>query len=116
MQPAEESTDTSRALFRRRLKESREKLGMNQAELAAKAGLTPSAISQFEAGDREPNFGSLVKLAKSLEVSPSYLSGTEEYDLDPAMRAFYREHQELSEQDVQLLRTMAMSLKNYKKT
>lgn len=97
--------------FAKRLRDHRKRRGLTQAELAAAAELTASAISQFETGDREPTFSSLVKLARALEISPSYLSGLEEYDLEPSIRAFYREQQELSDADRELLKTIAAGLK-----
>jgi transcriptional regulator with XRE-family HTH domain len=100
-----------RHLLSKRLRELRGKKDLTQADLAELAGLTASAISQFESGVREPNFSSLVKLARALDVSPSFLSGLEEYDLEPEIRAFYREHQELSEGDRAVLRLMAARLR-----
>lgn len=105
------STEKAGRLFAKRLRERRNEKGWTQAELATKAGLTASAISQFETEEREPAFSSLVKLARALEVSASFLSGLEEYDLDPSIRAFYREQQELSDADRDLLRTIAADLK-----
>ena len=98
-------------LFQNRLRQARKKRGMTQAQLAKGAGLTASAISQFESGDREPSFSSLVKLARALEITPSYLAGLEEYALDPEIRALYREQQELSQEDLEVLRTVAAQLK-----
>lgn len=94
-----------------RLKEAREQKGLSQRSLADEAGLTPSAISQFEAGKREPSFSSIVKLARALGVSPSYLSGLEEYDIDPEIRAMFREFSDLDEGDLAVLRTVAAELR-----
>lgn len=105
------SNEKAGRLFAKRLRQRRKGKGWTQAELASKAGLTASAISQFETEEREPTFSSLVKLARALEVSPSFLSGLEEYDVDPSLRAFYREQQELSDADRDLLRSIASDLK-----
>lgn len=105
------STQDAARLFAQRLREMRKDRNLTQERLAKKADLTASAISQFETGEREPTFSSLVKLARALEVSPSYLAGLEEYDIAPAFRAFYREHQGLSERDLKMLKAMAAQLK-----
>lgn len=103
--------DQEQAQLASRLKEAREEQGLTQRELAEKAGLTASAVSQFEGGKREPSFNSMVKLARALEVSPSYLSGLEEYDVDPEIRAMFREFSDLDEADLDLLRTVAAGLR-----
>ena len=55
--------------FRTNLKEIRLFLGMSQGDLAKRTGLTPSAISHFETGQREPLVGNLIKLADALSVT-----------------------------------------------
>lgn len=103
--------DQDHAQLASRLKEAREEQGLSQRALAEEAGLTPSAISQFEAGKREPSFGSIVKLARALELSPSYLSGLEEYDIDPEIRAMFREFSDLDKGDLAVLQTVAAELR-----
>ncbi len=46
----------------------RGELGLTGAQLAGRAGLTPSAVSQIETGKRTPNSASVVKLAEALGV------------------------------------------------
>lgn len=95
MTPVEE-----REIFAQRLKETRDERDWTQSRLAEEAGLTASAISQFESEDREPSFGSIVKLAHALEVSPAYLAGLEEYEAtDEETRALLRELKGLSKKD-----------------
>lgn len=107
MTPAEEQR-----IFAQRLKKLRKKRGWNQSDLASEAGLTPSAISQFESGDREPRFSSIVKLAHALEASPAYLAGLEEYETeDEEMRALLRETKDLSEHDRRALKLFAAHLR-----
>jgi len=55
--------------FAGRLKALRAAAGLSQSALAERAGLSVSAVRQFEYGRREPAFGTLVKLAKGLGVS-----------------------------------------------
>jgi transcriptional regulator with XRE-family HTH domain len=47
-----------------KLKEFRERAGLNQTEVAMKLGFTQSAVNQYENGKRTPNFETLVKLAE----------------------------------------------------
>jgi transcriptional regulator with XRE-family HTH domain len=53
----------------------RERRGLTQAELGAKAGIAPGAVSHFETGQRVPSIESLVKLADALECSVDSLLG-----------------------------------------
>lgn len=62
-------------VFPARLRGAREKRGLNQAELAKRAGLQDSAISHFETGTRKPSFDTLRRLADALNVTTDYLLG-----------------------------------------
>lgn len=62
-------------MFPGRLRAAREKRGLNQGELASRAGLQASAISHFETGTRKPSFDNLRRLADALEVTTDYLLG-----------------------------------------
>jgi transcriptional regulator with XRE-family HTH domain len=55
----------------------REALGLTGAQLAAKAGMAPSAVSQIETGKRTPSSTSVLKLAYALgvEVGELYPKG-----------------------------------------
>jgi len=57
----------------RRLKESRQKLGLTQEQLAERAGLHYSYIGQVERGDKNPSLKSLYRLAGALNVGIDYL-------------------------------------------
>jgi transcriptional regulator with XRE-family HTH domain len=63
------------AAFIERLRTAREYRGLNQGELAIRAGLQPSAISHFETGARKPSFDNLRLLADTLDVTTDYLLG-----------------------------------------
>lgn len=63
------------AIFAVRLREARERQGLNQAELAQRAEMQPSAIAHFEANRRKPSFENVRRLAKALDVSSDYLMG-----------------------------------------
>lgn len=51
----------------------REELGLTGAQLAKRAGLAPSAVSQIETGKRSPSSTSIIKLAAALGVEPGDL-------------------------------------------
>ena len=62
-------------VFPERLRTAREKRGLNQGDLAKRAGLQGSAISHFETGARKPSFDNLRRLADALDVTTDYLLG-----------------------------------------
>jgi transcriptional regulator with XRE-family HTH domain len=62
-------------IFPERLRAARETRGLNQGELATRAGLQPSAISHFETGTRKPSFDNLRRLADALDATTDYLLG-----------------------------------------
>lgn len=55
-----------------RLKTVRERLGMSQADLAHKAGVSPGAIGNLEAGTRKTS-RALLEISKALGVRPQWL-------------------------------------------
>jgi len=57
--------------FGERLRELRRAAGLSQPRLAKAAGVSVSAVRDFEQGRREPTFGTLVKLAAGLGLSLS---------------------------------------------
>lgn len=62
--------------FKERLKEKRKALGMSQAELAARAGVTSRTIQNYELGSRKPqNMEVVQKLADALNTTTDYLLG-----------------------------------------
>ena len=67
-----ESTTPS-DIFPQRLRAARELRGLNQSDLARRAGLQASAISHFETGGRKPSFDNLKRLADALDVTTDYL-------------------------------------------
>jgi len=77
----------------------REELGLTGAQLAVKAGMAPSAISQIETGKRNPSSTSVMKLAAALsvEVGELYPKGARQLSLEE-MPTFSRE--DLSEAEL----------------
>jgi transcriptional regulator with XRE-family HTH domain len=64
--------------IKNRIIKMRKELGLNQTELAKKAGLQPPAISQYESGLRNPSYDALVKLSHAFNTKVDYLvSGVE---------------------------------------
>lgn len=61
-----------------KIKTIREQLGMTQAELARKLGLTRSSINGWEMGLSVPSTQYIVELAKLFRVSTDYLLGMEQ--------------------------------------
>ena len=82
-----------------KIKQCRENQGLSMTDLAKKTGMTISAISQFESGDRAPSLESLDKLADALEVSVDYLMGREEKISDENLSAMFRGLQNMTEED-----------------
>lgn len=81
----------------------REQLGLTGAQLAAKAGMVPSAVSQIETGRRSPSSASVVKLAEALGARPGDLfpADTQPSLAEGEMEAALRE----AEDSMYLLRT-----------
>lgn len=68
-------------IFNERLKKSRLKGGLTQEELAKQINISPSAISLYESGEREPNLQTLVTIAKELNVTTDYLLGLSDINI-----------------------------------
>lgn len=62
-------------IFGERLKKIRQKRGVTQESLAKIVSISPSSISLYERGIREPNLSMLISIAKALDVSTDYLLG-----------------------------------------
>lgn len=57
----------------RRIGALRRERGLSQAQLAARLGISASAMGMYEQGRREPSADMLVALARELGVSTDYL-------------------------------------------
>jgi len=63
----------------KKLRNLREELGMNQAQLAKNTGLSHGLIGQLERGKVQPSLKTLEKLSNVLNVSPCYLVSEEDH-------------------------------------
>lgn len=75
MRPAERLRAVPSATFGATLRGLRERRGMSQGELARRAGLTPSAVSNYESARRGTHLArdTVLLLASSLDVDPGPL-------------------------------------------
>ena len=103
--------------FSARLRTAREKRGLNQGDLANRAGLQASAISHFETGTRKPSFDNLKRLADSLDVTTDYLLGrvTDDQALAGADK-LHRHLDNLTTDDLEMAEDFLMMLSKKAKT
>ena len=105
----------------KRIKSKRVDAGWSQTELAKRAGITPSALSQIESGDRFPSTVVVHKLAKALSTSVDYLIGNRtEEDLsdllhDEKVEILFRTFKELSKKDRGFILRQIDALRPHKK-
>jgi len=93
--------------FPARLRDARELRGLNQGELADKAGMQASAISHFETGGRKPSFDNLRRLADALDVTTDYLLGrAKEVGAVAAADRIHRHLQHLQASDMEFAEDM----------
>lgn len=64
-------------VFSERLKELRQKKGLTQQEIADLLHVNRVTYTNWEKGNREPNFETIIKIADLLEVSLDWLFGRE---------------------------------------
>ena len=72
----------------------RRERGLTQAELAARLGISKSAVSMYECGNREPELDLLRAMADLFGVSESVLLGRPESDLvnaDPELTEYLQQ-------------------------
>lgn len=63
-----------------KIKATRKKSGLSQAEFANLCGISQSALAFWETGKRKPKYEQLVKISKIFDVSIDYLIKDEEAD------------------------------------
>ena len=57
-------------------------LGLSQAELAKRAGVSLRQLARYEAGEQQPVLSAAVELANALNISLAQLAGQVSHDLD----------------------------------
>lgn len=62
-------------IFRSRIKETREEIGLTQTKVAAELQITQSAYAKYELGTVEPNINTIEKIADLYDVSTDWLFG-----------------------------------------
>ena len=79
--------------FPTRLKELRQSREITQSDLADILNVGSNTISQYETGNREPCFASLLRISEYFGVSVDYLLGISEFhDQPPVERMFFGDH------------------------
>lgn len=98
-----------------KIKELRIARNMTQTELSDKLGISRQALANYEAGRREPDNETLIKIADILGTSiDNLLDRVPLTETDDFTYALYNEMRELSEEDKQQLINMARFLKSQK--
>ena len=85
-----------------RIKECREAAGLSQKSLADLVDVTPSAVNQYEKGEKVPSTETLLKLAKALGATTDYLLGaSKEKDIliDKEVSMVFRDFKGLTRKD-----------------
>lgn len=95
----------------KRIEEIREQQGLSQSALARAIGTSQSAISQIEAGERNPSFDMLRQIAKALNLSVPHLVGAEVEQLAPDEIAHFRNYRGLSDEAKKELQDFAAYLR-----
>lgn len=96
----------------KRIEEIREQGGLTQSALARAVGTSQSAISQIEAGERNPSYDMLRQIAKALNVSVPHLVGAEVEQLKPEEVAHFRNYRGLTEEARKELEDFAAYLRS----
>lgn len=99
--------------FGRTIRKLRTEAELNQATLAKKAGISQSAVSQIEKGERAPSFDVLRSLATALGVSAAELLGPENADAPTNQeKVHFRQYRALPEEARDELETFMRFLRD----
>lgn len=101
-----------------KIKNLREKVNWSQSELAERAGVTPSAISMIESGQRSPSLVVTRKISEAFKITVSELTGEQApQDTNKEAQAFFRQYgdlENLDEADQKIIKNLIKSLKDKK--
>ena len=90
----------------KRIRSTRERKGIIQKALAEMVGVSPSAINQFEKGEKKPSSELIANIAHELGVSTDYLLGAskkEDIFLTEDIASAFRDFKELSNKDREII-------------
>lgn len=87
----------------KRIAELRNKMGLSQYELADRLGFSRGKLSNYEQGQRQPDYDSLQKIADFFEVSIDYLiTGKERVkEENNNSNLFFFDKDDLTEKDIE---------------
>lgn len=86
----------------KRLKNSREKLGLQQKYVAELIGVKNNTLSSYESDKRQPDYETLQKLANLYHMSIEYLiTGEERSKEDFKGNLFFYDLEDLSEKEIE---------------
>src|SRR5690606_35436184 len=65
-----------------KIKQLRERNGIQQKDFAKKIGVSNVVLSRYESGERKPDYDTLIKIADFFEVTTDFLLGRETIAID----------------------------------
>lgn len=100
-------------IFANRLKELREKIGLNQKECAEKLNISRGSISFYENGERLPDIETIYNMSNFFNVSADYLVGlADEPSNNPEINDI-KAYTGLTENSIEFLHSLFCDLKEY---
>lgn len=99
----------------KRIGQIREEKGLTQSALAREMGVSQSAVSQIEAGERNPSYEMLRQIATALKVSVPHLVGAPVEKLDAEEEVHFRQYRGLPPEAREELREFAAYLMHKQK-
>ena len=78
-------------LFASNLRRRAEELGISNAEVARRVGLSERRYAHYVSGKREPDLATLVRIAEVLGTTPNWLLATETDEQQPSSVARLRD-------------------------
>lgn len=93
------------------LKQLRLQKGLTQPQLAERLGISRSAISMYERGERVPDTATMEAIAALFGVDMNYLYGMPTVTFDDFTYALHNESKDLTEENKQKLLEMARLFK-----
>ncbi len=92
-------------MFAKRLSLLRKGAGITQEQLAKELGTSRGALSMYEIGRREPDFNTLVRIARYFSVTVDYLVGLSDQPHGHGRQpVIFRELSQLTEDEMEYVR------------